>query len=63
MTFSVPSPSWRPLLTFTDIGADFWKGDATKHVSVKKKGIFSEKGGGNSMNEGFGKDSTRKTIQ
>ena len=40
--------------------ADFWEGDATKHFSVKKKGIFSEKGGGNSVNQGFGKDFYRK---
>ena len=26
--------------------ADFWAGDPTKHFSVKKKGVFSEKGGG-----------------
>ena len=39
--------------------ADFWEGDATKHFSVKK-GLFSEKGGGNSVNEGFGKDFYRK---
>ena len=32
-----------------------WEGDATKHFSVKKR-IFSEKGGGNSVNQGFGKD-------
>ena len=38
---------------------DFWEGDATKHFSVKK-GFFSEKGGGNSVNEGFGKDFYRK---
>ena len=31
------------------IRADFWEGDATKHFSVKK-GVFSEKGGGNSVN-------------
>ena len=41
------------------IRADFWEGDATKHFSVKK-GAFSEKGGGNSVNEGFGKDFYRK---
>ena len=36
------------------IRADFWEGDATKHFSVRKKGFFfSEKGGGNSVNEGF----------
>ena len=38
--------------------ADFWEGDATKHFSVKKRG--SEKGGGNSVNEGFGRDFYRK---
>ena len=42
-----------------DFRADFWEGDATKHFSVKK-GIFSEKGGGNSVNQGFGKDFYRK---
>ena len=40
--------------------ADFWEGDATKHFSVKKKVFFSEKGGGNSVNRGFGKDFYRK---
>ena len=28
------------------LGADFREGDATKHVLVKKKGVFSEKAGG-----------------
>ena len=41
------------------IRADFEEGDATKHFSVKK-GVFSEKGGGNSVNGGFGKDFYRK---
>ena len=41
------------------LGADFWEGVATKPFSVKK-GVFSEKGGGNSVNEGFGKDFYRK---
>ena len=41
------------------LGAGFWEGDATKHFSVKK-GVFSEKAGGNSVNEGFGKDFCRK---
>ena len=41
------------------IRADFWEGDATKHFLVKK-GVFSEKGVGNSVNEGFGKDFYRK---
>ena len=36
-------------------GADFWEGDATKHFS-----IFQSKGGGNSLNEGFGRDFYRK---
>ena len=40
-------------------GANFGEGDATKHFSVKK-GVFSEMGGGNSVNEGFGKDFYRK---
>ena len=40
--------------------ADFWAGDPTKHFSVTKKGAFSEKGGGNSVNEGFGKDFYRR---
>ena len=42
------------------IRAAFREGDATKHFSLKKKGFFSEKGGGNSVNEGFGKDFYRK---
>ena len=36
------------------LGADFWDGDTTKHFSVKKS-FVSEKGGGNSVNKGFGK--------
>ena len=35
------------------------EGDATKHFPVKK-GVFSEEGGGNSVNEGLGKDFYRK---
>ena len=37
----------------------FWEGDATKHVSVKKW-VLSEKGGGNSVNEGFVQDFYRE---
>ena len=37
----------------------FWEGDAKKRFSVKK-GVFSEKGGGNSVNQGSGKDFYRK---
>ena len=47
------------VLRMKGIGADFWEGEATKHFSVKK-GLFSEKVGGNSVNEGFGKDFYRK---
>ena len=36
-----------------------WEGDATKHFSVKKR-VFSERGGGNSVNQGFGKNFYRK---
>ena len=36
------------------VGAGFWEAHATKHFSLKKR-VFSEKGGGNSVNEGFGK--------
>ena len=50
-------PVWAWLLR---IGADFWEGAATRHFSVGRKGFFSEKGGGNSVNEGFGKDFYRK---
>ena len=42
------------------VGADFWEGDATKHFPVQKKVFFSENGGGNSVNQGFGKDLYRK---
>ena len=42
------------------LGADFWQGDATRRFSLKKEGFFSEKGGGNSVNEGFGEDFYRK---
>ena len=41
------------------IRADFWKGDATKHLSVKKV-VVSEKGGGNSVNQEVGKSFYRK---
>ena len=44
------------------IRADFWEGDATKQISVKKRD-FIEKGGGSSVNQGFGKDFYRKAIQ
>ena len=40
--------------------ADFWEGDATKHVFSEKKGFSVNEGGGNSVNEGFGKDFYRK---
>ena len=40
--------------------ADFWEGDATKHFSVKKR-VFSEKEGGNSVKQGFGKEFHRKS--
>ena len=40
--------------------AVFWEGDATKHFSVKKKGFSVKRGGGSSVNEGFGKDFYRK---
>ena len=46
-------------VALAQIRADFWEGDATKHFSVKKR-IFSEKGGGDSVNQGFGKDFYRK---
>ena len=36
------------------------EGDATKHFSVKKRDFQCEKGGGNSVNQGFGKDLHRK---
>ena len=37
------------------------EGDATKHFSVSEKRVFfSEKWGGNSVNQGFGKDFYRK---
>ena len=55
--------STRQIERLTDQGylirADFRERDATKHFSVKK-GVFSEKGGGNSVNQGFGKDFYRK---
>ena len=35
-----------PSLGSSNFGADFWEGDPTKHFSVKKKGVFSEEGGG-----------------
>ena len=46
----------------TIIGADFWEGDAIMHFSVKK-GFFSEKGGGNLVNQGLVRISTGKAIQ
>ena len=47
----------RPPQTFSE--PIFLEGDATKHFSVKK-GLFSEKGEGNPVNQGFGKDFYRK---
>ena len=41
------------------IRADFWKGMRRSPFQCKK-GFFSEKGGGNSVNEGFGEDLYRK---
>ena len=52
-------PPTRYFKEMKQIRADFGGGDATKHFSVKK-GVFSEKGGGNSVNGGFGKDLYRK---
>ena len=57
---------WRGRL-FQDFLETFWllsepifgKGMRRSTFSVKKRG-FSEKGGGNSVNEGFGKDFYRK---
>ena len=66
MIFTGAAPPAAPVLVknqspiYRTFGADFWEGDATKHFSVKKKGFFSEKGAGNSVNEGFGKAVYRK---
>ena len=49
----------KKITTIRLIRADFWEGDATKHFSVKKRGV-QWKGGGNSVNQGFGKDFYRK---
>ena len=39
----------------------FWeRRGCDKALFSEKKGVFSDKGGGNSVNEGFGKDSYRK---
>ena len=48
-----------PLQIGQRVFTDFWEGDATKHFSLKK-GFFSEKGRGKSVNEGFGTDFYRK---
>ena len=37
---------WEQNAPSQGIRADFWAGDPTKHFSVKKKGVFSEKGEG-----------------
>ena len=42
------------------MGADFWGRGCDEARFSEKKGLFSEKGGGNSVNEGFGKDFYRK---
>ena len=53
-------PDWAGIrISGTSFRVDFWEGDATKHFSMKK-GVFSEEGGGNSVNQGFGKDFYRK---
>ena len=41
--------------------ANFWEGVADEAFFSEKKGVFSEKGGGNSVNERFGKDLHRKS--
>ena len=56
--FSLVASESAPGTTF--VRADFWEVDATTNFSVREKGFFSEKGGGNSANEGFGKDFYRK---
>ena len=48
------------------LGTDCGDGDATKHLTAlfSEKRVFSEKGGGNSVNERFGEDLfTGKAIQ
>ena len=44
------------------IGADFWEGDATKHLSVKK-GVSVKTGGGIQWVRGSARISTEKAIQ
>ena len=44
--FSVPENRRVSNAALANVGADFWEGDPTKHFSVKKKGVFSEKGEG-----------------
>ena len=38
----------------------FWGRGCDEALFSEKKGVFSEKGGGNSVNQGFGKDFYRK---
>ena len=45
------------------LGAEFGEGDATKHPSVKEKGVLSEKRGGIQWMRGLVRNSTGKTIQ
>ena len=40
--------------------ADFWARGCDEALFSEKNGFFSEKGGGNSVNQGFGKDLHRK---
>ena len=42
------------------VAADFREGDAAKHFSINKEGFSVKMGGGNSVNEGFGKDFYRR---
>ena len=55
---SPPQDSY-PLSSQGESQSRFWEGDVTKHFSVKKRD-FQWKGGCNSVNQGFGKDSYRK---
>ena len=45
---------------FPNLGANFGGRGCDEALFSEKKGFFSEKGGGNSVNPGFGKDLYRK---
>ena len=57
---SPPPPGKTPLLQNPNLSEPIFGKGMRRSTFQRKKGFFSEKGGGNSVNEGFGKDVYRK---